>query len=449
MTQISSSNSVQPLHPNPPASQPGNRIVARSCFAVLVFCVLSSGVYFATKSGTNAEIYSNDFNVYYHAAKEVLAGRDPYKKSLGEWTPYLYPPLLAELLVPFAVLPLSLAAYLWFLISAASMFGAVWMSALVSGWVPAALASERRDDTAAVNRETPVSRLPSVRTAIAAGAVVVVFRFVLDTFNLGQVNTVVAALAVAHIYLYARDKKALSAIALVLAVSIKLTPALFLVYHIAKMRLKFAVACIAIVIGLTALSFWPFEARGLDSFRIFTSRTLKNEQGYNLADSGNQSIRGAIARFAGPANNGDTAGIESRNVSEPVTLAIAIVLLAGAAFAARRARSEIAGAAPFFCCVVLLSPLSWKAHFVILALPIAYLISSLFEAQIQVGARRLLLSAIVVSFALFNLTSPHIIGLAAAEWADAHSLVTLGTLLIFAAALAMNIGKFGKQPRVC
>jgi alpha-1,2-mannosyltransferase len=431
--------------------------VARSCFAVLVFCVLSSGVYFASKSGTNAEVYGNDFNVYYHAAKEVLAGRDPYQKSLGEWTPYLYPPLLAELLVPLAKLPLPIAAYLWFLISAPSLIGAAWMSGWMSArlsgpmsaWTSAALTSERGDEDAAAKREPQVARLLSLRTALAAGAVVLVLRFALDTFNLGQVNTVVTFLAVAHIYFYSRDKKAVSAIALVLAISIKLTPALLLVYHIAKLRLKFAVVCIAILAGLTALSFLPFEARGLETFRIFANRTLKNEQGYNLADSGNQSLRGAIARLAGRASNGDPGGTESRNPAEAVTLVVAIVFLGGAVFATRRARSELAGAAPFFCCMVLLSPLSWKAHFVMLVLPIAYLVSFLLKAKNRTGARRLVLCAIVASFALFNLTSPHIIGLRATEWADGHSLITIGALLIFVAALALNIVKFGNQPRVC
>lgn len=434
-------------------NQPGKKVLARSCFAVLVVCVLSSGVYFAHKSGTNAEVYSNDFNVYYHAAKEILAGRDPYQNSLSEWTPYLYPPLLAELLVPLAMLPLPAAAYLWFLISAASMFSAARMSARMSAgmseWMSATFASDSGEEDAAEKHEPKVARLLSLRAAIAAGAVVVVLRFLLDTFNMGQVNTVVAGLAVAHIYFYTRDRKALSAIALVLAISIKLTPALFLVYHIAKMRLKFAAACIAILVGVTALSFLPFEAHGPEAFRIFANRTLKNEQGFNLADSGNQSLRGAIARLAGRASDGDSGGTESRSPAEAVTLAVAIVLLGGAVFAARRARSEFAGAAPFFCCVVLLSPLSWKAHFVILVLPIACLLSLLFQAETSAGARRLVLCAIVAAFALFNLTSPHIIGLAAAEWADAHSLVSLGALLIFVAALAFNIRKFGKQPRVC
>lgn len=440
MTQRDPTNFGSFSRRTPPGGRAATTTVTRSCVAVLVFCILSSGIYFASKSGTNAEVYANDFNVYYHAAKEVLAGRDPYQNSLGEWTPYLYPPLLAELLVPLATLPLRFAAYLWFLISAASMFSAV----LMSGWM-----SAREDEDAGAKSEPRRGRLLSLQAAIAAGAVIVVLRFALDTFSLGQVNTVVAGLAVAHIYFYSRDKKAMSAIALVLAVSIKLTPALFLVYHIAKMRLKFAAACIAILAGVTALSFLPFEAHGIDAVRVFANRTLKNEQGYNLADSGNQSLRGAIARLAGRVSREDSGGPESRSPVEAVTLLFAAVLIVCASFAAHRARSELAGAAPFFCCVVLLSPLSWKAHFVMLVFPAAYLLSVLFQPKPRAGARRLALRAIVLSLALFNLTSPHIIGMAAGEWADAHSLIALGALLIFVAAIALNLCKFGKQPGVC
>lgn len=423
------------------------RMAVRSCFAVLVVCILVGGVYFARQSGTNAEVYGNDFNVYYHAAREVLAGRDPYRSSLGAWTPYLYPPLLAELLVPLAILPLQIAAYLWFLISTASMLSAAWMSARMSASLCAPLTSERGAEYAAANGERGGRRL-SLQAAIAAGAILVVLRFVLDTLNLGQVNTVVAGLAVAHIYFYARDKKALSALALVLAVSIKLTPAVFLIYHVAKMRLKFAAVCFALLAGVTAVSFLPLEGRGVDAFRIFANRTLRNEQGYNLADTGNQSLRGAIARLAAFANAGDS-GTESRNPAEVLTLVTAAVLLAAAALAARRAQSELAAGAPFFCCVVLLSPLSWKAHFVILVLPVASLLSLLFRPATAAGARRLALGTLATSFVLFNLASPRIIGPAAAEWADAHSLVALGAALIFVVTLVMNLGKFGKQVRVC
>lgn len=409
----------------------------RVAVIVLGIAALVSGLYFARKSGTNPEVYGNDFSVYYHAAREVIAGRDPYQHSLGDWTPYIYPPLLAELIAPLALLPLPVAAYLWFLINAASIVAAAGMSA--------SLADDKRGRGAP---EQHVSESTAWRAALAACAVVLVLRFVLDTFNLGQVNAVVAALAVAHVYLYARDRKALSAVALVIAVSIKLTPALLLLYHIAKLRLKFAVACAGLLVAVTAMSFLPFGSRVPDALQVFWSRTVKNEQGYDFAYSGNQSLRGAIARLiddangASPRNEGG-----SRKPADPATLLISIVLLGLAVFAAVRARNELAAAAPFFCCLVLLSPLSWKAHYVILILPVAYL---LCRARAPGKARQLIAATLVAAFVLFNLTSPHVIGLAAAEWVDAHSLVFAGALLIFIACAAVAVGrKFGKQPHVC
>lgn len=399
--------------------------IERVVVIVPALAVLVSGLYFARKSGTNTEIYGNDFNVYFHAAREIMGGGDPYQHSLGDWTPYLYPPLLAELIVPLALLPLPVAAYLWFLINAASIAAAAWMSA--------SLADDKRGRA---EPDQHVSESTLCRGAIAAFAVVLVLRFVLDTFYLGQVNAVVAALAVAHVYLYARGRKALSAVALVVAVSIKLTPALLLLYHIAKLRLKFAVVCAALLVAVTALSFLPFGARGTDAFQAFWNRTVKNEQGYDFAYSGNQSLRGAIARRAGQSNESTLSSDgPSRRPGDAATLLISIVLLALAVFAAVRARSELAAAAPFFCCLVLLSPLSWKAHYVILILPVAHLLSL---AKTSGKARNLIAVTLGPAFVLFNLTSPHMIGLAAAEWADAHSLIFAGGLLIFIACAAGN-----------
>ena len=96
---------------------------------LLAVVILVSGIYFARRSGTDPLTYSNDFNVYYYAAREMTAGRDPYQNSLGDWIAYLYPPLLAEFLIPLAMLPVPVAAYLWFLISAAATLSAAWMSA--------------------------------------------------------------------------------------------------------------------------------------------------------------------------------------------------------------------------------------------------------------------------------------------------------------------------------
>jgi len=313
-----------------------------------------------------------------------------------------------------ALLPLPVAAYLWFLINAASIVGAAWLSTTLA--------------KGGEERERRVGKSDASRVALAACALVIVLRFVLDNFNLGQVNALVAALAVAHVYLYTRDKKALSAIALVLAASIKLTPAMLLVYHIAKLRLKFATACVTLLVGVTALSFAPFGASSYEAFHAFVNRTVRNEQGYDFAYAGNQSLRGAVARLTNSAEPTD-----SREPWDALTLLLAILMLAAAVVAAIRAQSELAGISPFFCCVVLLSPLSWKAHYVALALPLATLLALIRRTS---GVRRLLLViTAIASFALFNLTSPRLIGLSAAEWSDSHSLVFSGGVLVFLASL--------------
>ncbi len=411
----------------------------RAVIGVLALAMLLSGLYFAGKSGTNPAVYSNDFNVYYYAALELREGHDPYQQSLGDWTPYLYPPLLAELIVPLALFPLPVAAYLWFLISAVSIVAAARMSAGL-----ASRNSEPPLAAAAQNEGEPISW----QVTLCCCTLVLVLRFVLDTFNLGQANAVVAALSVAHVYLYARDRKALSAAALVVAVSIKLTPALLLLYHVAKLRLGFVVACAVLLVALTGLSFLPFGSRGTDVFHTFVSRTVKNEQGYDFAYSGNQSLRGAIARGARHANEAASEDDgASRRPADGATLLIATGLLALAMFSAVRAQSEMAAAAPFFCCLVLLSPLSWKAHYVILVLPAAHLIN---RTQATGKTRLLIAATLIVTFVLFNLTSPHVIGLAPAEWADAHSLIFAGALLLFIASAASVVTrKFGKRPPVC
>ena len=220
-------------------------IIQRTAVAVIAASVLVGGLYFASLSGTSPEIYGNDFSVYYHAAREVISGRDPYQRSLGDWTPYIYPPLFAELLVPLALLPLPVAAYAWFLISAASIAFTACASAGLATDKPGSSEQQRAGEPA------------TLQAAIAGCAVLLVLRFVLDTFSLGQVNALVAALVVAHLYLYSRNRTMLSAVALVVAVSIKLTPALFVLYHAAKLRLKYAVTCAALVVAVNTVSFLP------------------------------------------------------------------------------------------------------------------------------------------------------------------------------------------------
>jgi hypothetical protein len=412
--------------------------VAHLIVATLIVLILAGGVYFAARSGSDPLIYTNDFNVYYHAAREVIAGRDPYQDSLRPSTPYLYPPLLSEVIIPLALLPLPAAAYIWYLASVAFIISAAWMAASVG-------CQSIKSDQASSREESIGSQsgyFTRARTIIATGSLLMLIRFVFDNFDFGQVNTFVAALAVAHVYFYVKNKKTMSALALVLAVSIKLTPMILILYHVARLRFRFVAACLGLLLFVSALSFMPFGSRAPDAFAVFVNRTIRNGQGFDLAFSGNQSLRGAVARLTETQDDKpDMYGGEStRRPTSALTLTLAIAVVALSLLSAFVARNEMSAAAPFFCCFVLLSPLSWKAHFVVLIFPIAYLITETLAATEK---RRMPLIAVLIAvFALLNITSPKVFGPEWGEWTDAHSLVCAGALLIYSTSVWQATRRF-------
>ena len=381
---------------------------------VIIAIMLLSGIYFARRSGVDPNTYSNDFNVYFFAAREVMQGHTPYENSLGDSTAYLYPPLLAELLVPLALLPLPAAAYLWFLFSAFSTFAALRMSSLL---VEKEFATMPSDGIIQVGR----FRLKTVLQTLTA---ILLLRFILDNFDYGQVNLVVTALAIAYIYLYTKNRKIAAAIALALAATLKLTPAILLAYHLAKRRWSFVAASATLTIGFLALSFAPFGSQAPQAFSAFYNRTIKNERGFDYAYHGNQSLRAAMKRV----ETGEHFDVWKWELLAGGLFFLAFIIVG------YRGYSEISESAPFFCLAVLLSPLSWKQHFVIVLLPIAWLIGEALREE-QKRQRLLLITVLVLVFALFNLTSPKLLGIPAAEWCDAHSFVFLGALLIYVVSL--------------
>jgi len=278
-------------------------------------------------------------------------------------------------------------------------------------------------------------------------------RFILDNFKLGQVNLIITALAVAHVYCYATNRRRWSVAVFALAAAIKLTPLLLLAYHLAKRRWRFAAACAACSGLLMAASFLPFGARASETFKVFFNRTVRNQQGFDLAYGGNQSLRGFVARWTDETQAAEHPQVSDtpseaavRQPSSGLTLAIAAILLVVALAAAAVARTEVAAAAPFFCCMVMLSPLSWKAHFVILILPVAFIIHCALEES-SIIRKRLLLAALIAVFALSNLTSKNLFGERFAAWTDARSLVLAAAFIVYVAAVWQAARQFVKLKR--
>lgn len=82
---------------------------------LLVLAVFAVSLGFAAQPLLSGR--GTDFRAYVEAARALRAGSDPY----GGVFPYLYPPLLAVLLVPLTFLPVLAAAWLWAIASAAAL----------------------------------------------------------------------------------------------------------------------------------------------------------------------------------------------------------------------------------------------------------------------------------------------------------------------------------------
>src|SRR5436190_1904675 len=96
--------------------------------------------------GLRGYAYLGDFRVFWEAGRDVLAGRSPYPAAdpalLARGQSFVYPAPAAVLMAPLALLPFTLGALLWTLLSAAALPAALWVVG-VRDWrcAAAALAS--------------------------------------------------------------------------------------------------------------------------------------------------------------------------------------------------------------------------------------------------------------------------------------------------------------------
>ncbi|MGH3141716.1 MAG: hypothetical protein ACRDO9_01090, partial [Gaiellales bacterium] len=70
-----------------------------------------------------------DLMVFLNAADDILAGRNPFPApaALTGDANYVYPPLLAIVAIPLAVLPVAPAVLIWTLLSAGAIAAALWL----------------------------------------------------------------------------------------------------------------------------------------------------------------------------------------------------------------------------------------------------------------------------------------------------------------------------------
>ncbi|MGP4054233.1 glycosyltransferase 87 family protein [Mycobacterium sp. 4D054] len=314
--------------------------------------------------------YRIDIDVYRMGGRAWLDGQSLYADGVmfqtrgGLELPFTYPPLAAVAFAPFAMLSLEAASV------------AITLTTLILLLVSTVIVLTRLD----VWPDTRITGEPAwLRRGWLAAAIVAPAVLYLEplrsNFDFGQINVVLMTLVIADCV--PRRTPWPRGVLLGLAIAVKLTPAVFLLYFLLRRdtRALLVTAASAVVATLAGFAFaWR------DSWEYWTE-TVRNTDRIGTATlNTNQNIAGALARLG--------LGEGERFF---VWVALCFAVLALTVWAARRAlRAD--QPVPALICVAMfglvVSPVSWSHHWV-WALP-----TVLVTAVLGVRLRNLALSAV-------------------------------------------------------
>ena len=378
----------------------------------------------------------NDLRVFYGAGRIVFQDVNLYTTPVSpEGRYYIYPPFLAAACAAPAALGWRPFVIMWVAGSLAALGAAALMCAKTVR--PGA-------------KGAGLVALGLLSLALCA-------RPVLCDFQNGQANCLTFFFTAASLLLFVKRRDAASGLVMAIAASMKMTAAIFLPYFLFKGAYRVAAGMVLglvfTLVLLPMLAFGPARAA-----RLYSSLYDKMVEPFasvtdapHVYSEAGQSLRAAANRYLSDTDAAHHAPYEVKvnfvNLSPDavwkIVLAGCAALAAASAFCARAnpadesRRHLIAlelGAVLLLMLVV--SPVTRKAHFVGLLLPCCacanYVL--LFKRDSRRGlSRAVLLAATLAAFALFNLTSPGIVGREASVFLQALSIFFFAAIVLWAA----------------
>jgi hypothetical protein len=373
---------------------------------------------------------SVDFAGYAAVGKAFLEGRDIYLDTpVGTNT---WPPFFSLAAVPLGLLDRAspyLARIVWIALTWVSIF---WSLDLIALLIYGKRLRLRPDETS-LSITSPELLVPF---ALA-------LPFIVNNFELLQINMILFALTLWGLYLQAKGREAAGGIALAAAAAMKVMAIAFLPYLLYRKRWRAAFWMAAASLFFFFLpglflgwaKFWEGVALWPVALRASWGAGNAHQSVYSMWD---RILGYGYIPFAVPGTFMlPLSGARSAKLAWEITCVIAGVLGAIAFRGTSRPDSRWAQVewAAVFVASTILSPLTRKPYLVVLLLPYALLFAAWCSTELDAHTRRVLRNVMFISFVLSLPTMHDVIGKSLAVRLEMGSVVTYGSLIMLGGLL--------------
>jgi alpha-1,2-mannosyltransferase len=376
-----------------------DRHFRRAVWITTICVVFGAGVVYAGKAADDRSAFIR----WRHQVLQFWGGENIYDAMM-----FPNPPIMPLTLLPFMLLPPVPGALCWFAAKAILTAISVWFCFRMV--------------------RPPGSKAPP--SYVQAIILLLSFRPILSDLHHGNNNLVILFLVVASLYAWRKGYDVLAGLVLALAISYKVTPALFVPYFVYKRSWRTVGATFlgmgVFLLIVPSLMIGPqFNGECLAMWwRRMISPFLSKGEG--SPQEINQSMVGVLTRLLTDAKLGTNrydVHLDLNLVAWPrplvglllKALSVGLVGLLALFCRTRAARRDDPRLLGEFTLVVLtmlfVSERSWKHHYVTLLLPYTYLTYRVFLAGVPRWSRVLLATALAMSALLIATTSSEFGGL--------------------------------------
>ena len=445
---------------------PRERTALRVCWAVVLIFFVVTGIVSVRKGwyeppdpNQSPEVArrrkhrGTDFTAYYSAGELARKGRDIYDwpSASTPFRPFIYPPIFA--IVPMALLsflPHNAALGVFYVLNVGLLFGSAWLLRKML-WPPGTALGQG------------LWRAPEMAIFIA---ILLCMRFLDSNLKLGNANIVILFFVVLGLYAMQCGKGIWSGIAIAYATAVKATPGLFGIYFLWARRgwamVGGAVGLLLFLIVIpSGVLGWSKNVDALEKFAGEAGvkfASPKHEVGESTDGEGEGqealraigvSLRGTMLKLFSPTvsmhhrKEGDVRSVNILNLAPNTTTRLAtllsIVLLGVTIWltAGQGARAEAISLALSWGLVaitmLLTSPMTRKAHCVVLLIPVIALITLLQQDRLTGHAKKAAWFALALLPVATLLTGEGLLGERASEYLHAIGTSTWAMLVLYVA----------------